>query len=215
MLFFLCNIIFSPAYAQKFKASLEAGTSISNFYGDINGDLSKFRTGINMGLALESRFRPNSAVNIKALIQQKGYKLKGSIPLVNDRVQEFNNRVILTYLTIPVAYKKYILGGLFSLNGGVYISLLLRESVIKEESTVGPDGLEYGSYMESLGQIDYRTADAGVFSGFTIHPLDRWYLDVKYSLGLANVASDQNELETVKNQSVELLIGFHLSKESD
>ena len=193
--------------AQEYHFNIEIGTSIANFSGDVDSEFSKYRPGLNLGFGIESISSEASSLKFGILYQQKGHRFKGQASNQNDS-ESYNDNTTLNYLTVPVTFKKYLANRVVAFSGGFYGSLLLSASADLDQTITRSSSSATIIVQNADVQTNFKRNDAGLVMGASYHPFEEIYIEFKSSWGLANIASDNNELNKLRNHSFEFLLGI-------
>lgn len=194
-------------FAQKTSVSVEVGTSVSNFIGDVSPVFSKYRIGASVGLGLEIPTSPITAVKIGGYFQQKGQNYKGDF-IVPGQQTKYNNNTILNYITVPLLYKVYFGENSISVSAGAYGSYMLFATADIDQS-LNSDGDVTVTNEDNVDVAsEYENLDVGLQVGVTFYPGKNSFLDLKSSWGVYNIASSENDISNIKNQAFEIIFGI-------
>jgi hypothetical protein len=183
----------SPAAAQDFSYGIKGGLNVSNisFKTDDTSVLPGSRGGFAIGGFVESWLRMEGwTVLTEALISQKGSQVDS---LGSDA------SVRLTYLEVPVLLRAAVQGP--------------RRSVM--HLYIGPAfSIELGEGLDPEDAADddvFKPFDVGLTFGGSIE-IRKAILDVRYSLGLADIADEDDFLDGVsaRNRTFSILVGWRL-----
>ena len=202
-------LISLTSYSQGYDFSIRIGTSIANLNGDPDSELSKYRAGLNIGFGIESEVNETSSFEFGIQYQQKGQNFKGELIDGSD-VGTFDDNTTLNYLTLPVTFKKYLTSKKVAFSAGLYGSLLLSATSDLNQNFTGP-GRSFTLIAEDVDVKNvFRGNDAGFMIGASFHPVSKIFVDFKSTWGLLNIATDNSNLDDIKNHSLELVIGVKI-----
>jgi len=148
-------------------------------------------------------------------ISVKGFYIQPGIGIVGKGVKEFQNAqtntITLTYLDIPVtALYKFDLPtlGKIYIGAGPYVSMgLSGNNQLESINTVSGSNVSFGN------DLDYKKMEYGLNFTTGLELNNHLTLNMKYSLGLNNIASDiptDVNTSSVKNRIFTIGLGFWL-----
>ncbi len=158
--------------AQGIHFGIKGGANFSNFNGDLDTDGI---TSFHAGGVLELNVVPTFSVQAEGLFSSQGAEYKDELGAVQD--------IDLSYISVPVMAKYYILPSKLSLMAGPQFSFLVDEA---EET------LESKSFdMAAAGGVELKLI-AGLF------------VQARYTIGLTDVYEDVD----AKNAVFQLSVGY-------
>jgi len=194
----------SPAFAQMNGMTLgvKAGFNISSLSVDedeLDVD-KKSRAGLVAGVFMVKELRRNFALQIEALVSQKGVKFE------NFALSGEDLKVRLTYLEIPVL-ARYTLPMNMGGTNESRIHVLAGPTIgfkVSDSQKLGDEDLE-----EEFDQ-DLKGADVGLAIGAAFE-MRKFLIDVRYTFGLMNINDDLDEDElSVKNRTFTISVGWRI-----
>jgi hypothetical protein len=146
------------------------------------------RMGLAAGVAFNLPVQDMFSVELDALFAQKGAKLSDG----PDTLE-----VELNYVDIPVLGRINLPG-----SGPARVHLLFGPSF---NFKVGEEFEENEVESDEEDQVESFETAFVIGGGFTV---SRFRIDLRYGLGLSNIAKDAGDNEKVKNQVFSFLVGF-------
>ncbi len=191
-----------PAQAQV-AVGAKAGLNVTNFSGD-DANNSESRLGFVGGLTGRFAVTPMVSVQAEALYAQKGDTFDA---VVLDGARDYQIDTRIDYLEIPVSVRVGVpLSEL--LDAGVYLG---GYAGIPLTSKVSLDGDAPNDVIDDVANVDIDAAtDYGVLLGVDVGS-GPFYLDARYSLGLADVTDNDPVFGSGldrKNSAVSLTFGY-------
>lgn len=189
----------APVAAQDFSYGIKGGLNVANisFNDDSSSVTNGARAGIAIGGYLESWLQMEGwTILTEALISQKGTRIETD---GSDR------SLRLMYLEVPVLLRAAVTGprnAALHLYAGPAFSLELSE-----------DRSEDASGDPAVKEDFFKPFDVGfTFGGSLTLRQGQATIDVRYSLGIANIA-DEDDFEpgvTARNRTFSVLFGWRL-----
>lgn len=186
----LIAVAFS-AQAQDIKFGVKAGANFSNFSGDAED--ANIRTGFHVGGLAEFKFG-NFAIQPELLYSTAGAKTK-----YNDGFDNYDVTAKLSYITIPVAAKYFIIDG-FSIQAGPQFAF--RASA---KGKVESGGVSVEADMKD----EYKGFDLGIFGGVGYELNSGLLFSARYVQGVSNITDGEGSSEfKVQNTNIQLSVGY-------
>lgn len=184
------------ANAQSFQFGVKAGINISgetdHVYPAYTSTGSKSRTGVALGGVINCLLTDRMDIEADLLYSMQG--MKDVITIIDDAGAETDGDYKLTshYVNIPVAFKYYLMDGLY-IEAGPQVGFLLS----KDE----PINLGGICDASNTKKIDY-----GVLGGIGMVFSNNLFLDARYVHGF----SDTSKLyEGGKNRTFQIVVGYY------
>jgi len=211
----LLIVTFTNTQAQtKISFGGRAGLSFSNlsFDPDIPSNVTKSsRTGFKFGALAEIGFIPMLAVQIEPMYATGGAQLSG--PLYSNGFNSVSGNITykLSYLEIPILLKvkipiekSNIIPYAFL---GPNIAFVLSSKELDEPNGYASNEINLKDQTSSIN----FALDFGAGAGFSVNKQTTIMLDVRYSLGLANLLTDKGKqasgYNSVKTTGFQIVAG--------
>lgn len=183
--FFLIYACLSGSFAQqRFSAGPRLGLNMSNYWG--RADNMSFKPGVVAGAFLMYSSLNHFGISADVLYSQRGTKFD------DGRTYRFTQHV--NYLEIPVVARYFLtLSGNFRPNVFVGPSLGVKLNAKRTNGEIinGPN-----TAVNADNTGDFNSLDLGATGGFQLNwgvgNRQRFLLDARYTLGLANVQALPN-----------------------
>ncbi|TRZ45160.1 porin family protein [Robertkochia solimangrovi] len=181
------------AHAQRPIFAAKGGVNFADMAGP-NGDLSDMRTSFHAGLLASFMLSEKFSFQPELLYSSQGYS---EVFLIEEPIAtDFNADIKLSYLTLPVMFKFYILDGL-SIDAGPQLGYKLDENVKYDAANIS----------DSFDSDEYNDLTVGANIGFTVYPGEKFFLTARYNRDLlSNVDSNYDEQY---NSVIQLSAGFY------
>lgn len=179
---FLFSVVLSQIQAQDVQFGLKAGVNFATLNGDdVSEDFGAI-TSIHLGVVSEILISETFSFQPELLFSAQGIK--------DD---EFDEKIKLNYLNIPLMGKYYISEG-FSLEAGPQIGLLLsaKSDIDGEEIDI----------KDSVKSIDF-----GLNLGLGYKMKSGLNLGARYNIGMSNI-NDEDGLDSIKNGVFQISVGY-------
>ncbi|WP_294822424.1 porin family protein [uncultured Flavobacterium sp.] len=163
--------------AQGLDFGIKAGANFSNFNGDINADGI---TSFHAGAAVELNLVPTFSIQAEGLFSSQGATYK-------DTALDITRDIDLSYISVPVMAKFYILPEKLSLMAGPQFSFLVDEA---EEA------------------FDTKSFDLAASGGIELKVIAGLFAQARYNIGLTDVSGDEVSGD-VKNAVFQLSVGYY------
>lgn len=194
-------LVFGMTNAQKAKFGIKGGMNISNWVGDTEGMDVKSKIGFNIGGFAEIKLSDKFAIQPELLYSAQGMKMDNfevDDPELGSVTADakFN----LSYINIPVMFKYYV-AEKFNLEAGPQIGFLTSAKL-----NVKVDG--YGSSDQDVKDI-FESVDFGLNFGAGYDFTEHFFANIRYNLGLSNIAKTESGDDSKVNNSVfSLNVGY-------
>lgn len=186
---------FSTAHSQEIRFGVKAGVNFANMSVKPDDGMSfDSRTSFHIGGLVEIPVTDKFSVQPELLYSSVGAKYKEDDPFFGDMELTYK----LSYISIPVMAKYYVVDGL-ALEAGPQFGFLASA---KGEVEVGGESVsedikdQFKSLDIGLGLGASYRLDMGVFFG------------ARYALGLSNIADDTDDDVKVKNNVIQISVGY-------
>lgn len=182
----------------------KAGLNMANatFDPDLPGSVTKSsRTGFQFGGALAVGFAPMFALQVEPMFQSGGSEISGPGGKITFKTS-FIEVPILFKVNIPVpgSVTPYAFVG-------PNIAFVMSSKQLAEITGFASNETDIKDQTSSIN----FSLDIGAGAGFKVAPLTTVTLDVRYSLGLANLLNDQGKQSTgynsIKSTGFQILAG--------
>lgn len=161
--------------AQGLDFGIKAGANFSNFSGDLNTDGI---TSFHAGAVVELNLVPTFSIQAEGLFSSQGAKYDDGIEAARD--------IDLSYISVPVLAKFYVLPEKLSVMAGPQFSFLVDEA---EEA------------------FETKSFDLAASAGVELKIIAGLFAQARYNIGLSNV-SDNDEID-IKNNVFQLSVGYY------
>lgn len=169
-------MIIASVNAQEVSFGVKVGPNFANIGGDADGDM---KVGFHIGGVANFMLSETFAFAPELLFSAQGAK-DGDV------------KINLSYINVPLLAKLYVSEG-FNVHAGPYVGFLLGAKVkaddvevdIKDEMKGLDFGLDFGAGYELESGLNFG---------------------VRYNLGLANIADEEDYKES--NQVIQLSVGY-------
>ncbi|WP_431242864.1 porin family protein [Flavobacterium sp. P21] len=198
----LAVMAFGLANAQDVKFGVKGGLNLSNFSGDTEGVDLKSKAGFHVGGFAEIKLSDKFAIQPELLYSTQGPKA------VNQMGEDENGITYtgdvcfnLSYINVPVMFKYYV-AEKFNIEAGPQIGFLTSA---KMKTTI--DGFN-GSNEMDVKDI-FESIDFGLNLGAGYDFTDHFSADIRYNLGLANIAkTEDGDDSKLHNGVFSLSVGY-------
>ncbi len=198
-------VVSSKIQAQThISVGARAGLNFANlsFDPDVTGGITKSsRTGFMFGGAFEVGFTPMFALQIEPMYATGGSELSGQGGKVTFKP---------SYIEIPILLKlKVPVAGSITPYAfvGPNIAFVMSSKELVEITNTPSSEVDLKDQTTSIN----FSLDFGAGAGFKVAPLTTILLDVRYSLGLANVLNDQGKqssgFNSIKTTGFQIVAG--------
>ncbi|WP_426483999.1 porin family protein [Flavobacterium sp. 2] len=175
---------FGFANAQDVKFGLKGGFNLSNISGDTEGLNFKSKAGFNVGGFAEIKLSDEFAIQPEILYSTQGAKVKNQEVELPSGTYTTDVNFNLSYINIPVMFKYYV-AEQFNIQAGPQIGFLTSAKMkAKVDGFNGSSETDAKEFFESL--------DFGLNLGAGYDFTDHFSADIRYNLGLANIAKTQD-----------------------
>jgi opacity protein-like surface antigen len=181
--------------AQETKFGVKGGVNFATITGDVE-DVS-MKVGFNVGGFVEIKVSDKFSVQPELLFSTQGARTEYS----EGDGFNYDAKVNLGYLNIPVMARYYV-ADKFSLEAGPQLGFLLSAKV-KAEAT---EGGVTASAEEDV-KDDFESIDFGVNFGAGYDFTENLSVNVRYNLGLTNIAKDSVD-DKINNSVLSLSLGY-------
>jgi len=162
--------------AQGLDFGIKAGANFANFSGDVDTDGI---TSFHAGAVVELNLVPTFSIQAEGLFSSQGATYK-------DTALDIARDIDLSYISVPVMAKFYVLPEKLSLMAGPQFSFLVDEA---EEA------------------FDTKSFDLSAGIGAELKIIAGIFAQARYNVGLSNV-SDNDEID-IKNNVFQLSVGYY------
>ena len=159
--------------AQGINFGIKAGANFANLNGDLDTDGI---TSFHAGAVLELNLIPVFSVQAEGLFSSQGAEYENELGAVTD--------IDLSYISVPVMAKYYIVPSKLSLMAGPQFSFLVDEA---EEA------------------LDSESFDMAAAGGVELKIIAGLFAQARYTIGLTNVNKDVDS----KNAVFQLSVGYY------
>lgn len=190
---------FTFANAQQTKFGLKGGMNIANFSGDIEENSSK--VSFHAGGFAEIKISDKFSIQPELLYSEQGTKMDGLSEVIDFTTYTADISFRLSYINIPVMFKFYV-DKSFYFELGPQLGILTGAKTITKIS---------GFNQEAKQDVKdfFKSTDFGLNFGAGYDFTNHLFANVRYNLGLANIAETVNGDDSkIKNSNFMLSIGY-------
>ena len=213
---------FGTASAQV-KFGAKAGLNLANIsesydgYGEDYDADYKMKVGAHVGAFVEWKFTEKFALQPEVLFSMQGAKYESSESDGDGFSSEYESKVNLNYINVPIMVKFYPIEKLF-VEAGPQVGFLISAKS-KDESTV-TIGDVTTSESETVDVKDnFKSIDFGVNVGVGYEFTEMIFANLRYNIGLSDISESDDEFEDVdfglagdvfktRNNVLSLSVGF-------
>jgi len=191
---------FSAMFSQGIIFGVKAGVNLANLNTSISevNDEFEMRTAFHVGGVADVSITDQFSIQPELIYSSVGTKFEESEGGATAKFQ-----YIINYLNIPFMAKYYVAEG-FSLQAGPQVGFVLSATDKLEISGAGElDGTE-----EEDAKDDYESIDFGLGFGAAYKMNNGLFFDARYGLGLSNIAVEIDNDEWVKNNVIQVSVGY-------
>lgn len=170
---------FTTAQSQEFRLGAKAGVNISSIGGDYVGGLDP-RIGFHVGGLVEIPLAGKFALQPEVLYSSQGAKY-GSYLGVD--LGDYEEKIILDYVNIPIMGKYYIIEGL-SVELGPQVGILVNAKYKGED--------EDGSF-DVDAKDGYNSLDVAIGIGASYRLNNGVFFSIRFNKGLMDISDDDEE----------------------
>jgi hypothetical protein len=184
----LTLLVSVPLLAQT-GGGIKAGVNLADLKieGDGFGLDFKNRIGFHAGLYYHLFFNENIAIQPELLFSQKGAKIDFS---------GFEVKTNFSYIDLPVLVRYQVVDFL-NLHAGPQVGFLISANAVADDE------------KEDI-KDDFNTIDFGLAFGAGVDLPMGLNFTLRYVLGLANIASETEGDESLKNNVLQVSVGYRL-----
>ena len=185
---------FGVMQAQDIRFGAKAGVNFAKLTGDAIEDADG-RTGFHIGGLVEFLLSDKISLQPEILYSQQGLQTKG-----NDGFGgEFESKLKLDYILLPVLVKYYITEG-FSVEGGPQIGFTAKS----EQEFSDEDGTETFDLKDSVSGTDIS-----IGAGLGYRLTNGVFFQARYMFGVSDVADDGDVFgDSLTNSVLSLSAGY-------
>ncbi|MGO4772299.1 porin family protein [Flavobacterium sp. W22_SRS_FK3] len=193
-------LVFGLSNAQTAKFGIKGGMNISNWVGDTEGLDVKSKIGFNIGGFAEIKLSDKFSIQPELLYSAQGMKVDNFEVELGDGFYSTDVKFNLAYLNVPVMFKYYA-AEKFNLEAGPQVGFLTSAKL-----NVKVDG--YGSSDQDV-KDNFESVDFGLNFGAGYDFTEHFFANVRYNLGLSNIAKTEGgEDATINNSVFSLNVGY-------
>lgn len=164
---------FTTAQSQEFRIGFKGGVNIASIGGDYVDGLDPL-VGFHLGGLVEIPLAGKFALQPELLYSVQGAK-QGSYLGID--LGDYNSKVVLSYINVPIMAKYYIIEGL-SVELGPQVGILF------DANSKGDD--EEGSYKEDVKDF-YNTLDVAIGIGASYRLNNGIFFSLRYNKGITKI----------------------------
>lgn len=194
-------LVFGLANAQTAKFGIKGGMNISDWAGDTEGLDVKSKIGFNIGGFAEIKLSDKFAIQPELLYSSQGMRVDDFETEVDGvgfvtADMKFN----LSYINIPVMFKYYA-AEKFNIEAGPQIGFLTSAKLKTKVEGYGSSDVDVKDNFESV--------DFGLNFGAGFDFTEHFFANVRYNLGLSNIAkTEPGEDAKINNSVFSLNVGY-------
>lgn len=158
----LCSVTIATQ-GQIFRLGLKAGPNFSTLTGNVDGTTYESRTGFHAGALAEIKPTGKFALQAEALFSAQG---------ANSSATDLD----LSYVSVPVMTKYYLIGDIFALELGPQFSFLVDEAATAYKT---------------------RSFDLAVAGGASVNITKKLMLSARYTRGVSKIADNSSSTNAV------------------
>lgn len=162
--------------AQGLDFGIKAGANFANFTGDVD---TESITSFHAGAVLELNIVPTFSVQAEGLFSSQGATYK-------DTALDITRDIDLSYISVPVLAKFYVIPEKLSIMAGPQFSFLVDEA---EEA------------------FETKSFDLAASGGVELKIIAGLFAQARYNIGLTDVSDDEISGD-VKNSVFQLSVGY-------
>jgi len=215
----ICSPIFLSAQSPSFN--VKGGLNLSNMSFDgpaIGSNSTSIAPGFHVGAFVELPFSNKLSLETGLLLQSKGYKSPFTSFFFDEEIMDTvsfggDQQTRLLYLDIPILLKsRFDLGGAnLIVAAGPYFGFALSGTRLFEYTFEG-DFYEEEQVIEFGDNGEYNSVDYGLMGTVGIE-FSNVFLSASYAYGLANIATFEPDVNTIRHQNIMVSLGFRLGSE--
>tara|TARA_R110000850_G_scaffold277086_1_gene422273 strand:- start:573 stop:1211 length:639 start_codon:yes stop_codon:yes gene_type:complete len=191
--------------AQDISFGAKAGVNLANLGGDVEDNDMKI--GFHVGGVVEIPLSEQFSFAPELLFSTQGTKSEYSETdtfLGETFTYEFEEKLNLSYLNIPLMAKYYVSEG-FSLEAGPQVGFLISAKAEGDESVTVDGVTESESYSIDI-KDELESLDFGLNFGAGFKMESGLFFQGRYNLGLANLTGNSDV--KITNQVIQFSVGF-------
>ena len=193
-------LVFGFTNAQDMKFGVKAGLNVASISG---AEQAKSLIGVNGGVFAEFKIADKFAVQPELLFSMQGAKFSYSNSFGGYTVSA-TGKSALNYLNIPVMAKYFVTEQL-SLQAGPQIGILLSATDTTDITSNIPGATNESTSTDSKSA--YNTTDFGLNFGAGYDITENITVDLRYNLGLSELAKTAGSTAT-KNNVFSVNLGY-------
>lgn len=174
LLFTIMLFASTLAISQEFHAGFKGGLNFSNMGGDVFSDLDP-RVSFHVGGFVEIPFGAKFALQPEVLYSSQG-AVRGRFFGI-DTEDEYDSKIVLDYLNIPLIAKFYPFEG-FAIELGPQLGLLLSAT----EKYTDSEGSEKDDVKDFYNPLDF-----GVAAGVSYRLKNGIFFGIRFTKGISNI----------------------------
>lgn len=190
---------FALANAQETKFGLKGGMNIANFSGDVEENSSK--VSFHVGGFAEIKISDKLSIQPELLYSEQGTKIDGFSTYLDYTEYTADINFRLSYINIPVMFKFYV-DKSFYFELGPQLGILTGAKTVTKLSGFNQ---EVKQDMKDF----FKSTDFGLNFGAGYNFTDHLFANVRYNLGLANIAETvDGDDSKIKNSNFMFSVGY-------
>lgn len=194
-------ISFGFVSAQEVKFGIKTGFNLSNWTGDTKGSNLIYIVGINAGGFAEIKVSERFAIQSEILYSTQGTKNKNYAAYLGNRLYKGDIKMDLSYINIPVMFR-YSTDGKSFMEAGPQIGFLTSA-----KTRTKLDG--YAQTVDEDVKKIFKSLDFGINVGAGYNISDHLLINLRYYIGLANIAKTESGDDTkIHNSVFSLSMGY-------
>jgi hypothetical protein len=196
----------SFAYGQRSGAGIKGGLNLSTLNVD-GSDANDMLPGFNAGVFARVMFSDVIGLQPEVLFSSKGVNTSYSRSFLGFDIANGETRLRINYIDIPLYIAIFPVPN-FDIHLGPYVGVLMNANIDTENEILSFIDLDTEDDVDrsQFNQIDYGLSAGIAFSA------EVFTLGINYSLGLRNVAKDNESMEGLigdaKNNTIQVYVGL-------
>jgi len=206
---FICGAFafFTVMNAQSTKFGLKAGYSLSNISEEYEGTTHSgdSKSSFYVGALIEVKLNPKWALQGELLFSKLGAKDEIDLESINVNQEDIyigpvEQKVDFSSIIIPLGAKYYFTNK-FSANAGLSFVFYVNRNI---EYNLA----DYNKTANDRANKYFKTFNFGPYLGLEYQLTEHFFMDTRYTLGLANISHLSIDEYTMKNSFFQLGVGY-------
>ncbi|KUJ61822.1 hypothetical protein AR687_11440 [Flavobacteriaceae bacterium CRH] len=187
-------LLFGVANAQDVKIGMKGGLNLSSWSGDTEGINLKARFGINIGALAQIKLSDNFDIQPEVFYSTQGTKFKNVQVNVNDWNYKGDIKLNFSYINVPVLFK-YSADDKSFFEAGPQIGFLTSAKASAKLT-------QYSPTIDQDVKKMFQSVEFGFVVGVGYNITQHLMTDLRYNIGLSNIAKTESGDDTKIRNSV-------------